>query len=1069
LHELVGGWLQHAALTALFFDAWIKSLAVLAVAGGLCFVLRRAAAATRHLIWFLALVSLPCLLLLSAVPHAWQRPLWSVSTGFGSGNEFSLALNLAPTREAPKLAPAGSSEGTAPAAGGEDHAGSRQPIAAHFSATFLVFGILVWLAGILVGLLSVLAGQVQLRRLARNAQSVEAADWALLLREACDQLRLRRPVRLLQSADNPMPLTWGWWRPVVLLPADATNWPNERRRVVLLHELAHAKRWDCLTQAVARFVCALYWINPLVWLAARRMRVERERACDDLVLNSGCRASDYATHLVDIARTFRRTPQLAGIAMARSSQLQGRIAAIVDASRVRQLRPLTALAIIVLIGALGLFVDACSPGASRKQPEDSALRQQQIAWLQSFAQAKEKQSRELAVKAGEQISPEFQSFFAAAIKGDWRTVTNRYAYYKQHHPQYNNGTNEIHADLRTAFWQPVLELCLAYDHVVNCEPKYTALFADGINKSITAGSIYFGGTDPGRGVPTAFCKSHADGDPFFTLTQNALADNSYLDYLRAMYGGRIYTPTAQDSQHCFQEYLAGAQRRLQENKLRLGEDVRMEDNRIQVSGQVAVMSINGLLTKVIFDRNTNQEFYVQESFPLDWMYPYLEPHGLIMKINRQPLAQLPAETLAQDHEYWRKVVAGMLGDWLDEKTTVREVAEFVDRVYVRKNLKGFTGDPRFVRNHYAKASFSKLRSDIAGLYVWRLSGETPPEYRPKSDADQQHLSKKADLAFRQAFALCPDSPEALFRYVQLLLQLNRMDDAVLIAQASLKLDPQNKQAQGLLENIKSYRKQSAGTAKPEASLQQMEDSVRNNPTNLQAALDLANAYQQAHQASRAVEVLDETVSKPGADTSVLLKVAQQYAQMGNTAELESTLERLVKMPAAGPEAWYDLAALKASLSKSSEALAALKQALELSAARLKRDPKARDLLQDARKDARFDKLRNTPAFEKLVPSDNAKDFNNLSTSLKRLVGTRVLTAAEAEALAIELANEKAQALYNCQPFRKGAPAELVQGRWVWNDLRGRGSLDVEATVKFAADGTNPEVDVMLLDSGTRLR
>ena len=103
---------------------------------------------------------------------------------------------------------------------------------------------------------------------------------------------------------------------------------------------------------------------------------------------------------------------------------------------------------------------------------------------------------------------------------------------------------------------------LAYDQVVNCDPKYTALLADGIINSIPAGSIYFGGTDPGRGVPTAFCKSQVDGDPFFTLTQNALADGSYLDYLRAMYGGKIYTPTAEDSQRCFQEYMADAQRRL---------------------------------------------------------------------------------------------------------------------------------------------------------------------------------------------------------------------------------------------------------------------------------------------------------------------------------------------------------------------------------------------------------------------------------------------------------------------------------------------------------------------------
>ena len=502
LIELIGRCLHDAALTTLLFDAWVKSLALLAVAGVLCLCCRRAAAATRHWIWFLALASLPGLLLLSTVPHAWQRPLWSVSTGFTSGNQFSLALYLAPAPETANPAPVVPPAETAPAGAGEVRAGGRQPIAAHFSATLLVLGILVWLLGIVVGLLSVLAGQVQLHWLTRNALPLDNSDWTLLLREASDKLRLRRTVRLLQSAENPMPLTWGWWRPVVLLPADAADWPAEQCRVVLLHELAHAKRWDCLTQTVARMVWALYWINPLVWLAARRMCVERERACDDLVLNCGCRASDYAALLVEIARTFRRAPQFAGIAMARSSQLQGRIAAIVDASRARQLRPLTALAIIVLIGALGLFVDACSPGPSRKQQEDSVLRRQQIARLQSFSQAKQKQSQELAAKAGEQISPEYQRFFDAANKEDWRTVTNRYGYYKQHHPLYSKGTNGMEVRLRTAYWQPVLELCLAYDHVVNCDPEYTALLADGIISSIPPGSIYLGGTDFGRGVPT---------------------------------------------------------------------------------------------------------------------------------------------------------------------------------------------------------------------------------------------------------------------------------------------------------------------------------------------------------------------------------------------------------------------------------------------------------------------------------------------------------------------------------------------------------------------------------------
>jgi hypothetical protein len=602
-----------------------------------------------------------------------------------------------------------------------------------------------------------------------------------------------------------MPLTWGWLRPVILLPAEAAKWPSERRRIVLLHELAHAKRWDCLTQTVARVVCALYWINPLVWLAARRMCIERERACDDLVLNSGCRPSEYATHLVDIARAFRRAPQLAGIAMARSPQLQGRIAAIVDASRARQFRPLSALAILVFMGALALSMGGSSSDAPSTEAWNSPLRQAQFAQLESFAQAKEKQSRELAAKAGEQISPRFQSFFDAAIKGDWQTVTNLYMFCKQHHPQYDRGTNAMDESLRTAYWQPVLELCLAYDQVVNCDPKYTALLADGIIKSIPAGSIYFGGTDPGRGVPTAFSKSQVNGDPFFTLTQNALADGSYLDYLRAMYGAKIYTPAAEDSQRCFTEYNTDAQRRLEEHQLKAGEDVKLVDGKVEISGQTAVMSINGLLTKVVFDQNTNREFYVEESFPLDWMYPYLEPHDLIMKINRRPLAQMPEDTIARNREYWRKLAAGMIGDWLSEKTTVREISAFVDRVYVRRDLQGFTGDPRFIQNHYAKATFSKLRSSIAGVYAWRLGPAAPPEYLPKTESDKQALVTEADFAFRQAFALCPYSPEAIFRYVSFLLPSNRLDDAQLIAEAGLKADPQNKQVQDLLENLKSFK------------------------------------------------------------------------------------------------------------------------------------------------------------------------------------------------------------------------------------------------------------------------
>ena len=131
------------------------------------------------------------------------------------------------------------------------------------------------------------------------------------------------------------------------------------------------------------------------------------------------------------------------------------------------------------------------------------------------------------------------------------------------------------------------------------------------------------------------------------------------------------------------------------------------------------MEINGLLVKIIFDKNPNREFYVEESFPLDWMYPYLEPHGLIMKINRQPLTSLSDEIVQNDSDNWTKYVAPMIGDWLNHDTTIKEVAAFAEKIYVKKDLSGFTGDPQFVQNEYSCRMFSKLRSSIGGLYAWR--------------------------------------------------------------------------------------------------------------------------------------------------------------------------------------------------------------------------------------------------------------------------------------------------------------------------------------------------------------
>jgi hypothetical protein len=432
-----------------------------------------------------------------------------------------------------------------------------------------------------------------------------------------------------------------------------------------------------------------------------------------------------------------------------------------------------------------------------KTADAKLLRQAQLEQLKTFCAAKEQQAVTLAKGANVEVSPEAHKYFDAAKSGDWKTVEKMFADFAQRSPQYANNSHD--ESLRTIYWSTILEVDLAYECVIPMDPKTLQTAVDDVINSIPPGSIYFGGTDPGRGLITAFTKSQVDGDPFFTLTQNALADGTYLDYLRAMYGTKIQIPSKDDSQKCFDDYKADAQRRLQHDQrapaepkqIKSGENVRPDG---VISGQIAVMSINGLIAKDIFDRNPDRDFYIEESFPLDWMYPHLEPHGLILKIDREPLEEMPESVTGADREYWQGRMADMVGNWLNEDTPVKTVADFVDKVYVQKDLSGFTGSKEFLESQNSQKFMSKLRSSIAGVYAWRFQ-------HARTSAERDRMQTEADLAFRQAVALCPSSPEAVFRYVSFLMEAKRQDDAVLIASACLKADPKNHQVQSLLMQL----------------------------------------------------------------------------------------------------------------------------------------------------------------------------------------------------------------------------------------------------------------------------
>src|SRR6266851_4687202 len=182
----------------------------------------------------------------------------------------------------------------------------------------------------LLALAQMLLACVAIWRVRRAAKPFGDRELSTALSQA---LGIRNPVDVLESGTGSMPMTFGILRSAVFMPSDAGTWSEERRRIVLLHELAHVRRGDVATHLLARAALAVYWWNPLAWKAWREFLKERERATDDLVLNAGARASEYANHLLDVARTMHSTPGVAcaAVAMARRSQLEGRLMAILDA------------------------------------------------------------------------------------------------------------------------------------------------------------------------------------------------------------------------------------------------------------------------------------------------------------------------------------------------------------------------------------------------------------------------------------------------------------------------------------------------------------------------------------------------------------------------------------------------------------------------------------------------------------------------------------------------------------------------------------------------------------------
>jgi len=489
--------------------------------------------------------------------------------------------------------------------------------------------------------------------------------------------------------------------------------------------------------------------------------------------------------------------------------------------------------------------------------------------------------------------------------------------------------------------------CEQRGHDFGYQFGYRMFYPGGDYPPMDRDAFLFGGTDPGRFVPTYMIFSESvvpardkfrdrnlqnqelnfDRRDVYIVTQNALADTTYMAYIRDHYDysrptnynafaraiGRtttypaapLWIPTEQDSQRAFQEYVADIQnRRARGEPPNPDEDVELDGGRVQVRGVKGVMNINAILCKWIHDHNkAKHTFYVEESYVIDWMFPYLQPYGIIMKINAEPLPA-PSDNPA----LWSRIIAQ-------------------DKAYWDKLVTEFTARPEFWRDNDARKTFSKLRSAIGGVYAYRK------------------LYAEAKYAYEQSLQLCPDSPEANFRTSQLHLETGHPDDAIAVLVAYQKLDPLNNKIDLAINQIRGMKQ--AG-----ATIQQLEQQL----ANLQLVGELAKNYLRVQQFGRVQALFDNFIAQPAATAGEMLQIAQFYLSINQAPLAVRTIEQATQRFPQEADPFYALAILRSAMGATNDSLTALQRAIQI-------NPTVRDR---ARNDQQFGALRSNVRFQTLV-------------------------------------------------------------------------------------------------------
>lgn len=382
-------------------DLAIKATVVCLAAWMATALMRRSSAYVRSIVWvftFLMLLSLP---FTQAATPVWRLPILPTVASWWSDSGTETGI-YPPLAEKADPGVAGGSEGSTEA--------GTQPATSGFARDWQTWIILVWAAGAILSLTWLVVRSIVGSRILGQAEAA-GTSWMTLMNELSGEYEIRKRVRLFESETIKAAVTIGALNPAIVVPAESANWPDERCRFMLSHELAHVKRRDSLIEIVALLVKSIYWFNPLVWLAVGRLRIERERDCDDVVLNTGARPSDYAMLLMDLATEIGTPPhpvwQLSTI--SQGSNLKDRIMCILDSKINRKRAKRRGLLVSCILLALVIFPLSTSGLWESRADEQKPKKKKEKIDLEkkkALEDLKKKQMQLEKKMSGEKISKE---------------------------------------------------------------------------------------------------------------------------------------------------------------------------------------------------------------------------------------------------------------------------------------------------------------------------------------------------------------------------------------------------------------------------------------------------------------------------------------------------------------------------------------------------------------------------------------------------------------------------------------------------------------------------------------